>query len=169
MRFELSNLLSIENLELIFPHSILKPPVIVLLDPLHILGPRCYFQSRNGFPWKPALTRVGFPHAIGGLRASSKDASLDWIELEGTMDDASVPSRRGNRYVLFLFQDCDSSFFLVSYPVRDGGSKDSATNDYNIPRFHAGRLFSHETRLLYRNFVLRVWLFLARRRFFGLP
>src|SRR5712692_7355408 len=103
MRFEPSNLLSIENLKLIFPHSILKPPVIVFFDPLHILGPRCYFQSRNRLPWKATLTSVRFPHAIGGLRASRKDSSLDWIEVEGTMDDPCVPSRCVYRYVLFLF------------------------------------------------------------------
>src|SRR5712664_1318402 len=103
MRFEPSNLLSIENLKLIFPHSILKPPMIVLFDPFHILGPRCYFQSRNGLPWKPALTSVGFPHAVSGLGASRKNSSLDWIEIEGTMDYACVPSRCVNRYVLFLF------------------------------------------------------------------
>src|SRR5216684_4367356 len=113
MWFELSKLLSIENLKLIFPHSILKPPMIVFLDPLHILGPRCYFQSRNRLPWKPALTSVGLPHAIGGLRASSKDASLDWIEVEGTMDDPCVPSRCVNRHILFLLQDRNSSLVLV--------------------------------------------------------
>src|SRR5712664_2484504 len=102
MRFEPSNLLSIENLEFVFSHSVLKPPVIVFLDPLHILGPRCHFQSRNRLPWKAALASVGFPHAICGLRASRKNSSLDWVKVEGTVDDSSVPSRRVYRYVLFL-------------------------------------------------------------------
>src|SRR6267378_2577623 len=102
MRFKLSNLLSIENLKLIFPHSILKPPMIVFLDPLHILGPRCYFQSRNRLPWKAALSSVGFPHAISCLGAFRKDSPLDWVKVEGTMDDPCVPSRRVYRYVLFL-------------------------------------------------------------------
>src|SRR5216684_8592026 len=137
MRFELSNFLSIENLKLIFPHSILKPPVIVFLDSLNILGPRRHFESCNRFPWKATLTSVGFPHAICGLRASRKNSSLDWVKVEGTVDDAGVPSRGVYRYVLFLLYDRDSSFVLVSYPVGDGGSEDSAAYDYDIPRFHA--------------------------------
>src|SRR5467141_3949205 len=102
MRFELSNLLSIENLKLVFPHSILKPPVIVFLESLHILGPGRHFESCNRFPWKATLASVGFPHAICGLRASREDSSLDWVKVEGTVDDSSVPSRRVYSYILFL-------------------------------------------------------------------
>src|SRR6266705_3572005 len=76
MRLKRSNLLSCENLKLVFSHSILKPPVIVFFDPLHILGPGCHFQSRNRLPWKASLTSVGFPHTVGGLCASGEDSPL---------------------------------------------------------------------------------------------
>src|SRR2546426_5251392 len=102
MRFEPSNFFSSENLEFVFSHSVLKPPLIVFLNPLHILGPRRHFESCNRFPWKATLTSVGFPHAICGLRASREDSSLEWVKVEGTVDDAGVPSRGVHRHVLFL-------------------------------------------------------------------
>src|SRR5437660_12612513 len=118
MGFELSNLFGSENLKLVLSHSILDPPVIVFLDSLHVLGPRCYFQCRDGLPWKTTFLCVGFPHAVGCLRAAGEDSPFNRVEVEGTMDDAGVALRCIHRDILFLFHDRDSSFVLVSKSLR---------------------------------------------------
>src|SRR6266571_1501280 len=81
MGFELSNLFRSENLKLIFPHSILKSPVIVFLDSLHVLGTRCYFQCRDGLPWKSYAQKRGLPwEPVTTLEVATRPEDVKRVE-----------------------------------------------------------------------------------------
>ena len=51
------------------------------------------------------------------------------------MDDSGIPLGSVNRHMLLLLNDGYSALILVGQPVRNGGPKDAAANDRDVPRF----------------------------------
>src|SRR5947208_16823203 len=57
------------------------------------------------------------------------------VQLETAVNASSIPLGSVKRNLLFFLDNGDSALILVRQPVRNGGPKDAASNDRNIPRF----------------------------------